>query len=77
METRDWQDTIWPACSGVLFLRGRVPFCLPDGSTPGQSSGAPSALIAYGAKDATQLSSSELGGVFVTVQPRIVGGRLF
>lgn len=48
VETKLWQDFIIPSASGYLFPRGRICFARPDGTTPKQSSGAPSALIAWG-----------------------------
>ena len=48
VETRLWQDCIFPTAHGFLFPRKRIQFCKPDGTTPKSSSGAPSALIAWG-----------------------------
>jgi hypothetical protein len=65
VETADWQDVILARSSGILFLRGRVSFCRPDGSTPKSSPGAPSALIAFGDDDAERLRTCSLKGRFV------------
>ena len=48
VETQLWQDFIFPTAHGFLFPRKRIQFCRPDGTTPKSSSGAPSALIAWG-----------------------------
>lgn len=48
VETKLWQDEIFPTASGFVFPRGRIQFSRPNGTTPSQSSGAPSALIAWG-----------------------------
>lgn len=55
-ETAWWHESVWPHAVGVLFLRGRVRFCEPDG-TPGKyTAGGPSALIAYGAGELDRLT---------------------
>jgi len=48
IETRLWQDYIFPNASGLLFPKRRLAFARPDGTTPKSSSGAPSAFIAFG-----------------------------
>ena len=63
-ETRAWQDVVFPFCTGILFLAGRVRFCRPDG-TQGESASAPSALIAYGRIDADILKACALGGAYL------------
>jgi hypothetical protein len=64
VETVAWQDEIWPACEGVLFLRGRLTFYKPDG-TPGTGARAPSALVAFGAASLERLARCSLAGVLV------------
>ncbi len=51
VETKLWQDGIFPTANGYLFPKRRIQFALPDGTTPKSSSGAPSALIAWGTKN--------------------------
>ncbi len=43
-------SSAWPFATSILFLKGRLTFHRPDGSTPptGHNSGGPSCLIAYG-----------------------------
>ena len=48
IETALWQDWIFPTASGFLFPRRRIQFSRPNGETPKSSSGAPSAIIAWG-----------------------------
>ena len=64
-ETAMFYRCVWGVASGVLFLRGRPHFCRADGSRLPFNSGAPIALIAYGAKNAAVLAQCGLGA-FVT-----------
>jgi hypothetical protein len=61
-ETRWFVDAVWNRATAVLFLHGRVTFCLPDGSRASGNAGAPSCLVAYGREDAEALANSRLGG---------------
>lgn len=67
-ETRWWFDSVWPAASAVLFLKGRLTFYHGDGnaSKAGHNSGGPSALIAYGDADHLALGRSGLAGALVS-----------
>ncbi len=69
IETKLWQDYIFPSASGYLFPRGRFQFAKPDGTTPKSSSGAPSALIAWGGENRDCLiemvDSGKIPGVFM------------
>lgn len=47
-ETRMFFDHVWPAASGILFLKGRPHFHYVDGSRAPFNSGAPICLISYG-----------------------------
>lgn len=72
-ETRDFFDCVWDRASGLLFLKGRLAFLRPDGSTGTGNSGAPSVLCAYGHSDAECLAFSGLEGQFVPLRlPRFV-----
>ncbi len=57
-ETRMFFEYVWPHASCLLFLRGRLTFCYPDGSgsKAGHNSGGPSVLIGYGDDAALRLS---------------------
>ena len=63
-DTSAWQDCIFPYAYGILFLRGRLRFCHPDG-TPGETATAPSALVAYSERDSVCLRNSGLAGTFL------------
>jgi hypothetical protein len=64
---------VWDAASAVLFVRGRLTFCTPDGSLARREAGAPSVLAAYGAADAEVLAFCGIGGRFVPLRlPRFV-----
>ena len=65
-DTSAWQDWIFPHAYGILFLRGRLRFCRPDG-TPGETATAPSALVAYSEQDFARLRESGLAGAFLRV----------
>jgi hypothetical protein len=65
-ETRAFFKSVWPYASALLFLRGRLTFCRPDGSNPktGHNSGGPSVLIAYGEQAAQRLAdNADLGAL--------------
>lgn len=67
-ETKTFFSEVWDKAHAVLFLKGRVKFCLPDGSKPGNCAGAPSVMIAYGVKDAYKLEMSGIPGKFVRLR---------
>lgn len=60
-ETAMFYRSVWGVASGVLFLRGRPHFHRADGSRLPFNSGAPIALIAYGATSAEVLQTCGLG----------------
>jgi hypothetical protein len=64
-ETEDWFEFVWPRASAILFLKGRLYFHHVDGARAKANSGAPSALIAYGASNAIDLQASSLPGALV------------
>lgn len=59
-DTDAFHRHVWPYASRLLFLRGRLTFHYPDGSTPrnGANSGGPSVLIAYGEEAARRLNAA-------------------
>ena len=90
VETKLWQDYIFPTASGFLFPRKRIAFSYPDGTTPKSSSGAPSALIAWGDEcrgalielcDSGSISGAFLDSAFYTgshsIQPTPLLGTLW
>jgi hypothetical protein len=63
-ETKAFQAFCWRTADSMLFLSGRLRFFLPDG-TEGGTSGAPSVLIAWGAKNTAALKASRIPGYLV------------
>ncbi len=66
-ETANFFRYIWPAASGIMFLKGRLVFHHVDGSKFFNSAGAPSCLIAYGRDNARILRDSGLDGKFLFI----------
>lgn len=66
-ETKMFFDHVWGKASGVLFLRSRPHFHYVDGRRAEFNSGAPIALLAYGARNLSALIDSGLGAVTVVV----------
>ena len=67
-ETRAFFRSVWPHASALLFVKGRLTFCEPDGTTAktGHNSGGPSVLIAYGDLAKQRLiDNADLGKVVV------------
>ena len=71
-ETAWWFNSIWGRASTVLFLRGRLHFCLPDGTSADANAGGPSALVGYGREARLRLTRCNLPGALV--DPRTVVG---
>lgn len=57
-DTAVWQEVVFPWANRVLFLRGRVRFCRPDGGAGRFTGGAPSALVAFGALAASRIEKA-------------------
>lgn len=66
-ETELFFEQVWSKASALLFLRGRLYFHHVDGTRAGANAGAPSVLIAYGAKDAEILKACPLAGQFIAL----------
>lgn len=64
-ETEAWHAHVWPHASAVLFLRGRLFFHDVAGRPAKHNAGAPSALVAYGQRDAAILEACALRGALV------------
>ena len=64
-ETDAWQRWVWPFATGILFIGGRLSFCLPDGTSTKATSGAPSALIAYSDFDREVLRCAGISGYYL------------
>lgn len=67
-ETEMFFRYVWDRADAVLFLRGRVYFCRPDGIPGRHNSGAPSVLIAYGRKNVSALKKCGIAGQFIALK---------
>jgi hypothetical protein len=66
-ETRMWFDWVWPKSKAIHFVKGRPHFHRPiTGERAKANSGAPIALIAYGAKAVQRIKNSGIEGRLVT-----------
>ncbi|WP_203687683.1 DNA N-6-adenine-methyltransferase [Streptomyces sp. SID14515] len=65
-ETSWFIETVWEQATAVFFLHGRVNFHYQDGSRAEWNGGAPSALIAYGLRDAELLRTCGLAGTYMS-----------
>lgn len=70
-ETAMFYETVWGHAQGVLFLRSRPHFHYVDGSRAPFNSGAPIALVAYGAANLDALLRSGLGFTVVGHNPQV------
>lgn len=64
-ETAAWVQSVWARADAILFLFGRLHFHHVDGTRAAANSGAPSALVAYGLRNADWLKRCGLPGAFV------------
>ncbi len=64
-DTQWFTQHVWEKAAALLFLKGRVFFCRPDGTRVSDNGGAPSVLVAYGNYDAAWLGGCGLPGMFV------------
>lgn len=67
-ETALFFETVWRRATACLFVEGRLFFHHPDGRRASNNSGAPSVLVAYGARDSGLLRLSGLRGHYVALQ---------
>jgi len=67
-ETEAWHDWVWSKATGLLFLKGRIRFCLPDGTPGNYTGGAPSAFVAYSDYDFAKLRMSGIPGHLVKLR---------
>lgn len=63
-ENKAWHRYVWPVASGMLFLKGRLHFCRPDGSVSKSNAGHASVLVSYGQDDLDRLAASGIAGHF-------------
>ena len=67
-ETEMFFDHVWSRAHALLFLRGRLTFHHVDGRKAVANGGAPSVLIAYGARNVAQLKKVSTIGAFVPLR---------
>lgn len=72
-ETAWFHDNVWKPAAALLFLRGRVGFCFPDGRPTRRSAArfAP-VLISYEEEGARRLARSQLDGHLVVTSALIL-----
>jgi hypothetical protein len=63
-ETRAFFDYVWEHADAILFIKGRLNFCTPDGKAAG-AAGSPSVLIAYGEENVKALETCGIEGKLV------------
>jgi hypothetical protein len=71
-ETAHYQDLVLGAADALFHIRGRLHFHHPDGRRAKHNCGAPSSLVAYGARDAEILSELALDGHFQPLRFRFM-----
>jgi hypothetical protein len=64
-ETEMFFEYVWRKATAVLFIEGRLYFHHVDGTRAKANAGAPSCLVAYGARDAGILEACSIAGQFV------------
>lgn len=69
-ETEAFYRLVWGRADAICFVRGRPHFYDAEGNRAPFNSGAPMALIAYGARNVAALNEADLGVVVpITKQP--------
>lgn len=66
-DTKMFFQCVWPKASAILFVKGRITFHYEDGTAPrpGNNSGGPSVLVAYGDRAAERLEQAKIEGKFI------------
>lgn len=65
-ETEGFVREVWGKADAVMFLHGRLYFHHADGTRAAANSGAPSCLVAYGARNVEALRRCGLPGTVTT-----------
>jgi hypothetical protein len=65
-ETRTFFDHVWARADGILFIKGRIRFCRPDGRQA-LSAGSPSVLVAYGKAERDLLATHPVEGKYLDI----------
>jgi len=66
-ETAMYYECVWDVADAVCFMKGRPHFHYVDGRRAAANSGAPIALIAYGARNVSALHAARLGVIVNTL----------
>ena len=66
--TKTWHELVFPFAHSILFMRGQIRFCRPDGSNGKFWAISPSALIAYSEFDTKILEGSGINGTLVKMK---------
>lgn len=61
-DTRAFQQYVFPAAHSLFFIAGRLKFHHHTGTQARENAGAPSVLIAYGAKATTRIQAAHHAG---------------
>jgi hypothetical protein len=66
-DTKAFHSNVWPFATSLLFFKGRLTFCTPDGKLAplGHNSGGPSCLIAFGEEGDNRLKKCADLGAYV------------
>lgn len=64
-ETAAWVEHVWGKADAILFIAGRLHFHHVDGTRAAANAGAPSALVAYGLRNADWLRRCGIAGAYV------------
>ena len=67
-ETAWFVDQVWAKADAVRFLHGRLHFHHPEGYRAHDNAGAPSVLVAYGARNADILRGSRIPGTYLPIE---------
>ena len=64
-ETAWFFKSVWGKADALLFLEGRIHFYKENGERAKANAGAPSVLVAYGAKNSESLKNCRLKGKYI------------
>ena len=70
-ETEMFFDHVWNRAGAVLFIKGRLHFHTIGGDRAKANAGAPSVLVAYGARNVKSLQLCGIAGQFVPLNGSI------
>ena len=68
MDTDAFHQNVFGCASSLLFIKGRITFCTPDGEQASYNSGGPNVLIGYGDKADQRLLNAHDIGAFMKIR---------